>query len=70
MPDQFFQHARTALLATASAAAEPAIDLYRCDSQSSAGAAALRWPDTMLKYDTLDATRRSTVRRAAAIPKD
>jgi len=63
-------NARTALLATASAAAEPVIDLDRCDSQSSAGAAALRWPDTMLKYDTRDATRRSTVRRAAAIPKD
>jgi hypothetical protein len=46
------------------------LDLDRCDSQSSTSAAALRWPDTMLEYDTRDATRRRTVRRAAAIDKD
>jgi hypothetical protein len=45
-------------------------DLDRCDSQSSAGAAALRWPDSMLGYDTRDATRRRMVCRGAAIDKD
>ena len=33
-------------------------------------AAALHRPDTMLKYDTRDATRRRIVRRAAAIDQD
>ena len=60
----------TSVLATAVTAAEPALELDRCDSQSSASAAALRWPDTMLEYDTRDATRRRLVRRAAAIDKD
>ena len=56
----------TAVLGTA----ERRLDLDRSDSQSSTSAAALHWPDTMLEYDTRDATRRRTVRRAAAIDKD
>ena len=62
--------ARTGVLAGAATAAEPALDLDRSDSQSSASAAALRWPDSMLEYDTRDPTRRRPVRRGAAMEKD
>ena len=61
-----YADARMAVLATG----ELTFDLDRCDSQNSASAAALHRPDTMLKYDTRDATRRRIVRRAAAIDED